>query len=263
VDERGAARRHDPEGAPDRQGKADDQGAGEAREFGVAPRRSAARRAEEAVRRTAERRTPEYHAPPLDPSLFRAAADRWEGALDSTLRSSVIPYGYTVTIWAAGAYLINLQGTPNLAQAFMFVSGAILAFACLAALSHRLPPGKPIVSSQFRPDPSHPIFAAGLHIAAVGLALGAATTVEALTGGIAWLLAPFAATTIYLGAASAELAIAIELQRREFRLQRPRPFANRSNGGNGSGKQTGKPAKPAAPERSRTGRAGSELVGGR
>lgn len=156
---------------------------------------------------------------PIDGPLLRAAAERFDGTLETTLRASVIPYGYTVTIWASGAYLIKLQGPPTIWEAFAFVSGAILAFGVLASLATRLPHRRGSKEApRLHPEPARPLLAAGLHIVAVGLALASATAVDLVFGDFAWLLASFAATTIYLAAASAELAIAVELQRREFSL---------------------------------------------
>lgn len=149
-----------------------------------------------------------------------------------TLRSAVVPYGYTVTIWAAGAYLIRQRGFPTVFEAFAFVTGAILAFAVLTAISQRRHrPGERGVSENaapgLHPEPAHPIFAAGLHIAAVGLALGCAALIDTHLSHAAWLFAPFAVTSIYLAIASAELAIAIELRQREIGLRSARVIVRR------------------------------------
>lgn len=140
-----------------------------------------------------------------------------------TLRSALVPYGYTVTIWAAGAYLIRQRGLPSAFEAFAFVSGAILAFAVLTAISQRRHRSGPeAVGLLMHPESSHPIFAAGLHIAAVGLALACAALIDKGLGQGAWVLAPFAVTSVYLVIASAELAIAIELRQREIGLRKAR-----------------------------------------
>ena len=157
----------------------------------------------------------------IDAGLLRAAGRRWEGALETTLRSSIVPYGYTVTIWSSGGYLISLRGAPDFFEAFGFVAGALFAFALLATLSARLPTQPAVRASQTGPDPGHPIFGAGLHIVAVGLALGAAAALDRFTGSFAWVLASLAATTIYLAAASGEVAVATEISRRELRLRAP------------------------------------------
>jgi hypothetical protein len=165
---------------------------------------------------------------PTDPSVLRGAASRYEGTLDKTLRSAVIPYGYTVTIWASGAYLISLRGIPNGWQAFAFVAGATLAFGVLATISQRLPGAdSDLVAPPIHPDSRNPIFAAGLHIAAVGIAFAAATLVDGLLLDFAWFFGSFAVTMIYLLVASAELAIAIELNQREIGLHRARRVVRR------------------------------------
>lgn len=157
---------------------------------------------------------------PIDRSVLRESVGRWEYALESTLRSSVIPYGYTVTIWSSGALLIHIQGTPGTLEAIMFVAGALLAFAVLASISSRLTAVAPTHTVQERVmEPvAHPIFTAGLHIVAVGLALGAASVVDHNAGQLAWILGSFTATAIYLAAASAELAVALEMSHRDLRI---------------------------------------------
>lgn len=46
-------------------------------------------------------------------------------------------YGYTLSIWGGGAILINQYGTPTLPQIFLYIGGALLAFAVLAAIAFR------------------------------------------------------------------------------------------------------------------------------
>lgn len=160
---------------------------------------------------------------PLEESVLRASARRYDNILDKTLRSAVVPYGYTVTIWAAGAYLINKRGFPDLWEAFVFVAGAILAFGCLSAVSQRRRrPRRRTEAPALPRGAAHPLFGAGLHIAAVGLALGCAALVNTYLGQAAWALAPFVVTSIYLLTASAELAVAVELREREVGLESAR-----------------------------------------
>lgn len=165
---------------------------------------------------------------PIDVSVLRGARRRYGQILDKTLRSAVVPYGYTVTIWSSGAYLISLRGLPSGWEAFAFVAGAIAAFGLLSALSPRGNGGdEAIIAPPIHPDSSHPIFAAGLHIAAVGLAFGAATLVDRSLGDAAWLFGSFVVTFIYLGIASAELAISVELSQRDLGLARARGLVRR------------------------------------
>lgn len=44
-------------------------------------------------------------------------------------------YGYTLTIWGGGSVLINQYGTPTIGQIFLYVGGALVAFATLAAVA--------------------------------------------------------------------------------------------------------------------------------
>lgn len=166
---------------------------------------------------------------PLDPSVLRGAGHRFNQTLDKTLRSAVVPYGYTVTIWASGAYLIHLRGVPGLFEAFAFVAGALGAFGLLSAFSQRRP-GDPAstVAPPIHPDSSHPIFAAGLHIAAVGLAFLAAGVIDRAFGDVGWFFGSFAVTLIYLSIASAELAIAVELNQRQIGVRRAAGAARRA-----------------------------------
>ena len=78
-----------------------------------------------------------------------------------------------------------------------------------------------------QPESRHPIFAAGLHVAAVGLAIGAATLIDSALRDFAWFLGSFAVTLIYLMIASAELAISVELNEREIGLRRARGLVRR------------------------------------
>lgn len=182
-----------------------------------------------AVEPAAEQQNGSAKARPLDRSVIRGAGHRYGITLDKTLRSAVVPYGYTVTIWASGAYLISLRGVPGAVEAFCFVAGALAAFGILASLSQRQPnvPRGDTIAPPIHPDSSHPIFAAGLHIAAVGLAFAAAALVDELLGTAAWFFGSFAVTLIYLSIASAELAIAVEMHQREIAIRAPRLLPRR------------------------------------
>lgn len=46
-------------------------------------------------------------------------------------------YGYTLSVWGGGAILINQYGTPSIIEIFLYIGGALLAFAVLAAIAFR------------------------------------------------------------------------------------------------------------------------------
>jgi hypothetical protein len=52
--------------------------------------------------------------------------------LASTLRSESSAYGYTLTIWGAGALTIHEYGMPGELSVFAYVGGALLGFAALS-----------------------------------------------------------------------------------------------------------------------------------
>ena len=167
---------------------------------------------------------------PLDPGVVRAASRRWDGTLDKTLRAAVIPYGYTVTTWATGAYLVGVRGLPSAFEGFIFVCGAIVAFALLSVLSARIAGTGELLTTEplpIHPDSTHPIFVAGFHILAIGAAFAAAAAVDELVGNVAWFFGSFVVTIIYLALSSFELAMAIELHRREIGLKRARVIVRR------------------------------------
>jgi hypothetical protein len=172
--------------------------------------------------------------------LMRDAAARWDGTLDKTLRAALIPYGYTVTIWATGAYLVRGQETPGITavHALLFMSGALIAFALLVTRSQQRARSAASTGSEpipIHPDSSHPILLAGLHIVAAGIAFGGGVLIKAVfgVGALSWFFAPFVVTALYLSLSSLELAFAIEWHRRRTGSGRPgsrfrRPGTTRS-----------------------------------
>ena len=47
-----------------------------------------------------------------------------------------IPYGYTVSLWAAGALSVHRLGWPSVTDVLLFVIGAVAAFVILASVGH-------------------------------------------------------------------------------------------------------------------------------
>ncbi len=47
-----------------------------------------------------------------------------------------IPYGYTVSLWSAGALTFSRVGPPSVLDVLLFVLGAVIAFLSLAGLGH-------------------------------------------------------------------------------------------------------------------------------
>ncbi len=121
--------------------------------------------------------------------------------------SSAAPYGYTITVWSSGALLMHYRHAPSVWEVFLFVAGAVAAFACLWLVGRGA-----IEGAQPFSQGSARVLAGALDIFAVGLAVGAATLIAMIPAWIAWPMASFVATTLYLVTASVQLAAA---QRRE------------------------------------------------
>ena len=47
-----------------------------------------------------------------------------------------IPYGYTVSLWSAGALTFTRLGPPSILEVFLFVIGAVAAFVALAGAGY-------------------------------------------------------------------------------------------------------------------------------
>ena len=154
-----------------------------------------------------------------DSGLLRDATARWDGTLDKTLRAAMIPYGYTATLWATGAFLITNRGRPSALETFVFLIAALAAFATLATISQSLSGRREQLRAveplPIHPDSSHPIFLSGLHIIAAGTAFAGGLLVESALGNVAWFLGPFTVTILYLALSSFELALAAEVYRRK------------------------------------------------
>ena len=124
------------------------------------------------------------------------------GALTTVLRGSAVPYGYTLTIWAAHGVLTNEHGNPDVFDVLLFILGAVTAFALLGTIAERLS------SQPLKPGRGDLIRAGAVHAVAIGVAFAAATVIALIPGAIAWALGSFAATALYLSIASIEIVFA-------------------------------------------------------
>jgi hypothetical protein len=98
--------------------------------------------------------------------------------------------------------LLRSDGTPSLTDTLMFVGGAIVGFNLLGLLAIEvIGEAKPIGCLQER------VLAGVLDWIALGAVVGAVSGISDIHGWEAWLLGPFAATVLYLLAASAQLAV--------------------------------------------------------
>jgi hypothetical protein len=97
--------------------------------------------------------------------------------------------------------LMHDHGTPNAYDVFAFAAGALAGFGLLGLLAH----GALRRSDQLDNGPDR-VLTGMFHWFAVGGAIGAAALLAEIHGRVAWPLAAFAATAVYLLGASVQLA---------------------------------------------------------
>jgi predicted MFS family arabinose efflux permease len=124
--------------------------------------------------------------------------------LGLSTRHNTVAYGYTVTITVAFAALLDLSGSPSIAELFLFVAGAGLAFAAVNAATTRGYSDEP-------PDEPAVVLSLGTSLSAISIAiaLGAACLVGwVVPPWPSWPVGSFVASLTYLMAVAAEMALA-------------------------------------------------------
>jgi hypothetical protein len=124
--------------------------------------------------------------------------------LQSVVNTTSGPYGYTLTVWGAGAVSLQSLGSPGLLGILLFAGGAIAAFVVLELVAYGAP--------RLRPERGSPPVVstiANAHWLSVGAGVLAAWALDRLISGTgAWSAAGFAATAVYLGAAALQATLA-------------------------------------------------------
>jgi MFS family permease len=132
------------------------------------------------------------------------AHEHYRRGLGTALRHNQVAYSYSVTITALFGIVTDESGRPNVAQCFLYVVGAGVAFAIVNAsvtgwFSNRLPR-----------EPSE-VVALGTALSIFSMAAGAGlgTLVSWFAGPwIAWPLAPLAASIGFMLLAGIEMGFA-------------------------------------------------------
>lgn len=122
-------------------------------------------------------------------------------ALGTVVAASAAPYGYTLSIWSSGAVLMRVHGIPQTADVFAFIAGGVIGFALMSLLA------RDALTRMELDHPADRVLAGIMSWFAVGAAVGAVALLAGLEGRLAWPLGSFAATTIYILAASAQLSL--------------------------------------------------------
>jgi len=123
-------------------------------------------------------------------------------ALQTALHGAGLPYGYAVTVWSTGAALAGEHGMPSTIEIFLFAAGAAAAYGGLVLLTGETAgeAEKPLSRSP------HLVRAGLVHLTAIGAAIATALLIGQIQSSAAWPLTTFAATLVYLGISSVEVA---------------------------------------------------------
>jgi hypothetical protein len=114
--------------------------------------------------------------------------------LRRTAAASAAPYGYTLSIWSAGAVSMDVLGRPHAFQALIYAAGAVLGFALVQGAAFASPHVQPVTGKP-------PVIAAwgNAHWLAVGVAVGAVWVADrVIDSDVGWPVAGFLATGLYL-----------------------------------------------------------------
>jgi hypothetical protein len=125
--------------------------------------------------------------------------------LRGVVAASAAPYGYTLTVWTAGAAASHAQAAlPTSLQAVLLLLGAVLGFGTVGAFAYGGidRPMTPGTAGQVR-------VWGGMHLFSVGSSIGVVTGLTRFVHGeLMWVLVGFAATVIYLSVVGAQFRLA-------------------------------------------------------
>lgn len=129
---------------------------------------------------------------------------RYARALRQTLRTTAAAYGYTLSTAATITVLSTVHGHAGTGDLFLFVGGGLAAFAVLEMVLVVYRESDEAESESGQQFP----FAGALDVFSVPAALGSSIGIaHAVHSDVAWLLAPLAATAVYMLAVAAQVRL--------------------------------------------------------
>lgn len=111
-------------------------------------------------------------------------------ALTEVVSKAGIPYGYTLTVWSAGALCIGRFGIPSAAEVFLFVAGGTVGYGALALVVS----GRRRVVRAARPPAA--LWENAFAVPAIGTTYGIDRLVD--SAGVNFFVSPLVATLVYL-----------------------------------------------------------------
>ena len=123
--------------------------------------------------------------------------------LRAVVAASAAPYGYTLTIWTAGAVATHAEGVPSSLDALLLLAGAVLAFGAAGIFAF----GDTTVLAPTTRLPIH--VWGGMHLPSVGASILLITVLTYFVHGrLVWPLVGFTATGTYLLVVGAQFWLA-------------------------------------------------------
>ncbi len=126
--------------------------------------------------------------------------------LNTSVTGNAQAFGYSITITATFGAVSVVHGAPRLGDVLAFALAAALAFSALNLLEAHLAaakdPGREPVRVQ--------LIGTATDVLAVASAVGVAAAAAHAPPGVAWWLAPLAATPVYVLIQAVELAVGHE-----------------------------------------------------
>jgi hypothetical protein len=114
--------------------------------------------------------------------------------LRTVVAASAAPYGYTLTLWTAGAVTTHAHGSPSAADAVLLLTGAVTAFAAVGAFAFGG------INGVLAPETAGEVRVwGGVHLPSVGTSIGLGCLANhLLSGSVVWPAVGFIGTGTYL-----------------------------------------------------------------
>jgi hypothetical protein len=115
--------------------------------------------------------------------------------LRAVVAASTAPYGYTLTLWTAGAVATNAEGSvPSTVEALLLLTGAALGFGAVGTYAFGG------INGLLAPGPRGDVRVwGGMHLPSVGASILLVTALTGVVHGLLlWPLVGFTATATYL-----------------------------------------------------------------
>jgi hypothetical protein len=124
----------------------------------------------------------------------------YRDALAGVMSAAAVPYGYTVSLWCAGALMTHYHGIPDPLDVALFAAGALGAYTLLGyVLAGGAEPTRPAAGRTRT-------VAGALNWLAAGLAVATVLALAQVPGAAAWALSGGDVTVVYPLVAAAQLA---------------------------------------------------------